>query len=209
MRQAGFTLLELLVALTVMGFILIGLASGASFGVRATGSQARLSEGKSDLDAVDRTLRRLIAEADPKAPLRGSSGTIALVSELPAGPGLAPQQADIGLGVDGRGRLILRWTKHFPGQLFGPPPAPQEEVLLTGLRGIDLSYWSAAGAGAWTGGWNRPTLPSLVRIRIAFPEGDPRHWPDLVIAPMRQTTTNSPASSTAARPAPTAARTTP
>jgi hypothetical protein len=25
-------------------------------------------------------------------------------------------------------------------------------------------------------------MPALVRIAIAFPEGDPREWPDLIVA---------------------------
>lgn len=197
MKQRGFTLLELLVALTVLGFILAGLAGGAGFGLRAAESQARLSEGKGDLDAVDRTLRRLLAEADPQASLRGTPGTVALVSRLPAGPGLAPQEADVALGVDGSRRLVMRWSRHFPGRLFGAPPAPQQEVLLTGLRGIDLSYWSAAGAGGWTGAWSQPSLPGLVRIRMEFAEGDKRRWPDIVIALQRQSITNVPTQTSA------------
>ena len=40
----GFTLLEVLVALTVLGFLLIGLAQGVHFGVLAWGTEVRLTE---------------------------------------------------------------------------------------------------------------------------------------------------------------------
>ena len=28
-------------------------------------------------------------------------------------------------------------------------------------------------------------MPALIRFRIVFPSGDPRRWPDVVVAPMR------------------------
>ena len=182
---AGFTLLELLVALVVLGFILAGLAGGTRFGLRAAKSQARLSAGRGELDAVDRTLRTIVTEADPTARLQGTAGTMALVSGLPEGAGLGGGTADIGFGLDGSHRFVLRWTPHPPGSAARPAPSPQQVVLLEGISGVRCSYWSTSGAAGWTDAWDQPTLPALVRLRIVFPTGDPRHWPDIVAAPMR------------------------
>ena len=57
-RDAGFTLLEVLVALVVLGFVLTGVTGGIRYGVRASQTQARLVEAQGELDAVDRALRR-------------------------------------------------------------------------------------------------------------------------------------------------------
>ena len=63
-RDAGFTLLELLVALVVLGFILAGLAQGVHYGLRAIDSQAQLVGSRGELNAVDRALYRLVVSAD-------------------------------------------------------------------------------------------------------------------------------------------------
>ncbi len=121
-NRAGFTLLELLVAIAVFGLLLVGLTEGARFGLGVAGRQAAMSGGRGELDAVDRTLRRVVAEADPEAPFRGTGGTLALTSTLPEGAGLGGAEADIGVGLDGRHRLLLRWTPHQAGRPLRPPP---------------------------------------------------------------------------------------
>jgi len=30
-------------------------------------------------------------------------------------------------------------------------------------------------------------LPRLIRVRLEFPPNDPRHWPDIIASPMRET----------------------
>ncbi len=64
-RQAGFTLLEVLVALVVLGLLLAGLAQGTQFGLRVADRQAATIAATADLDATDRVLRGLIAQMDP------------------------------------------------------------------------------------------------------------------------------------------------
>ena len=42
----------------------------------------------------------------------------------------------------------------------------------------------AGGAPDWQSDWSgRRALPDLIRIRIGFPAGSNRYWPDLVVAP--------------------------
>lgn len=187
-RQDGFTLLELLVGLVVLGFILAGLSEGVRYGQRATDAQSRLSGGHDALDAVDRVFRRLVAQADPgdahSGPtLQGSQGRLALVSGLPdAASGSGSQEADIAIGVDAGHRLMLRWTPHLHAKRFGPPPAPQQVELLQGVERVELAYWS----DGWHPDWAGPSLPGLVRLRLTFLPGDKRRWPDIVEAPMRR-----------------------
>ncbi len=61
----GFTLLEILVALAVFGFLLAGLSQTVRFGLTAWRQHARLSDGKADLDALDRTLRSVVENLAP------------------------------------------------------------------------------------------------------------------------------------------------
>ncbi len=189
--DAGFTLLELLVALVVLGFILAGLTQGVRYGLRATDTQARTLAERSELDAVDRALRRLIEQMDPGSArdgvvVRGGSGQLAFVSELPAASGLPTRRADIGLGVDGAHRVVLRATPRPAGKPFGPPPLPIETELLRDVDHIELAYWPRAEPQQWTNSWNANDLPLLVRLRVVFPPNDHRHWPDIIAGPRRQ-----------------------
>ena len=190
-RDHGFTLLELLVALVVLGLILAGLTQGVRYGLRATDTQARNLAERSELDAVDRALRRLIEDMDPGsardgAVMRGTAGTLAFVSELPAASGLRTRRADITLGIDGARRLVLRATPRPAGKPFGPPALPIETELLHGIDHIELAYWPRGPAPQWMSSWSGNDLPLLVRLRVVFPPDDRRHWPDIIASPQRQ-----------------------
>jgi general secretion pathway protein J len=181
----GFTLLEILVALVVLGLLMAGLAEGMRFGVVAWHTQARLLARHDDLDAADRLLRHLVADMDPgtlrEAPVvRGGATALIFTTDLPQHAG----RADVALLVDDRHRLLLRWTPHRHEQVFSPAPAPEQEVLLDGVARLDLAYWPQAAPFVWASGWDAPSLPGLVRIRLVFTD-DKRQWPDIVAAPMR------------------------
>ena len=116
--DAGFTLLEVLAALVVLGFLMAGLSGGVRLGLRAWDQQERAVAGHGDLDAADRAVRRLIAGIYPGTPTRtsmvdGTAGRLAMVTALPAS---APaRMAEVALGLDGQ-RLVMRWTPLAPGR---------------------------------------------------------------------------------------------
>ncbi len=184
----GFTLLEVLVALALLGLLLLGLAQGTSFGLRAFDQQRRMIDRRADLDAVYRTLRNLIEHARPGSdwePLLffGTAHSAVFTSVVPLPTvGAANSRADVELAVDGAHRLLLIWTPHLHATRIGPAPAAVTTSVLQGVARLDLNYWPAKGGG-WTSVWHDPMPPRLVRIRIVFAEGD-RGWPDLVAAPM-------------------------
>lgn len=187
-QPGGFTLLEVLVALVVLGFMMAGLAQGVRFGTRAWDTQARVIAERGELDAVDRALRRLIERMAPgrdrePAGVRGEADRLAFTSELPLAASAIARAADVAILVGG-GRLVLRWTPHLHARRLGPDPVPTEEVLLHGVARVEFAYW--APAGAWTSVWSERAPPALVRVRVVFPEGDRRRWPDIVAAPLRE-----------------------
>ena len=190
-RQAGFTLLEVLVALAVLGFLVLALAQGVRFGLGAWDSQARLLGRTGDLDVADRTLRRIVAHLvptdDTRMPgLRGTATGFEGVTELPIPAASPMRQAVVAVGIDRAQRLVLRWTPHLHARRLGPPPAPEESELLRGVERIEVAYWSAAAGGGWLPAWTRTELPDLVRVRLTFARNDRRRWPDIVAAPMRE-----------------------
>lgn len=188
--DAGFTLLELLAAITVLGVVLALVSQGVQFGLRTTRAQAELRLRQGDLEAIDRALRRMIALADPgiypePPAFRGTAHALFFTTELPlhgAGP---PQRADVALSVEA-GRLMLRWTPRRHVEAFGPAPAPQETAVLDGVERVEFAYREAGASAPWAPGWTASKLPSLVRIRVVFPDGSGRRWPSIVAAFARE-----------------------
>src|SRR5665213_3352932 len=64
---AGFTLIEVLAALAVLGMILIALSTGLRFGRQALLAQTRSTATENQVGPVDAALRSLIAKAWPGA----------------------------------------------------------------------------------------------------------------------------------------------
>jgi general secretion pathway protein J len=140
-RDAGFTLLEVLVALTVLGFLMLGLTQGVRFGLLAWDRQSRVTTARMELDALDRVLRRLIEQMDPgtrRDPpvVVGTAGIVEFRTNLgPAAGPLGVRDADVRLTVEG-GRLVMRWRPHLRATRFAAPPPPSEAELLRGVAGL-------------------------------------------------------------------------
>jgi len=194
-RQSGFTLLEILVALTVLGLIMLGLGQGLNFGLTAWTTQARTIAARDELGATERLLRGLIERMEPgeenePPPLQGHPGAMQFRGTLPIAADLLHfRAASIALGVDGTHRLILRAQPNPRANPLAQPPPVIEEILLSGLDRIEISYWrrpSREAPAAWLRSWSGNDLPGLIRLRLIFSPGKTRQWPDIVVAPMRE-----------------------
>jgi general secretion pathway protein J len=197
--SAGFTLLELLIAITLLGLLLAALFGGLRLGARAwERSEERLDES-ARLQVVQNFLRERLAQAypltaeDPSGRMRlafeGTGDALRFVSLMPAylGTGFA----ELVLAIDDRAGikdLVVQWR---PFELLPQPDdeeEPQVKVLLADIEGLEIAYYGALARGeqvSWHEQWLEVmALPQLVRLRVAFPEGDRRFWPDLIVRPM-------------------------
>ena len=190
---AGFTLLEVLVALVILGFIVTGLAQGSRLGLAAWDRQARAIDHDATLDSTSRTLRSLIESMLPgggplQPAIAGDAHTLVMTAPMPAAAPIDPVRlADIALGVDAHHQLVLRWVPHLHARVLSPPPS-RSDVLIGGVAGIDFSYFGASaampGQAGWVTQWSDVNPPSLIRVHIRFVTG--QTWPDLIVAPMRR-----------------------
>jgi len=199
---AGFTLVELLVGLSLMALLAVLLFGGFRFGLRAWEAGGARIERLNEAEQVQNLLRRELGEAyslagsNPQtgagalATFQGSRDSLSFVAPLPSQAGVGGLYR-FGLGIEtvtGERRLALAW------QIFRPDRAPRasvdadsRSVLLHGIAGVDFAYFGRRQTGApaqWQDDWDdRRGLPELVRLRVSFPDGDGRTWSDLFVAP--------------------------
>ena len=184
--QAGFTLMEMLVALVVLGLLLASLTQGNRFGIMAWRHQADAIARRDQLDAIDRTLRQLlthVAIRDGDVP-----GKLTFTGELPAAVGLATRRADMQLLVDDDQRLVLRWTPRPHEVSLQPVQDPTDTVLLRDVERLDIAYWhdpdpAKGEPGGWSEDMTPGAAPRLLKLSLTFGPGDRRHWPDIIVAP--------------------------
>ncbi len=192
-RDAGFTLIEMLVTVVVLGLLAASLLQGTRLGVAAWDGAERRQREMMAAEAAERLLRDVIARMLPQGgatpPLIGTPGTMAFRAS-PIGAGnqdaaKAPQAAAptaapaiaIGLGLDAAQRLVLRELPPEP-----PPGQPRggvrETVLLEGVERMAFAYWQG---DAWQTEWRRDGLPRLVRVQYQLAGRNRRQWPPIVI----------------------------
>jgi general secretion pathway protein J len=189
-REEGFTLIELLVSMTLLGFVFVILFGGLRFGSRAWEKSDSETDATDTVRLVQALLRseieracpRRVPAADstaaPRVQFTGAADGLSFLAPAPAASGVTGC-ARLALAVlpDGRQeRLVLRIGTDEPSS------APLETDLVRHAQRIELAYL-ANGAG-WRSGWSDESdLPALVRVRVAFPDGDARVWPELYATP--------------------------
>lgn len=183
-RDAGYTLLEMLVALVVFGLVMAGIAQTYRFGLTAWSASGRNAAGPENMAALDAALSRMIADAQPGT-MTGRPDGVAFATRLPPGSGVSGL-ADTAILLAPDGTLTLRYGPHPPGVPLKPAPPPRTEPLASNVAGLSISYFGPGknGTPVWAGTWKGQSLPLLLRIHLQFAGG--QEWPDLVAAPAQQ-----------------------
>ncbi len=182
--QQGFTLVEILIALVVFSLVLVALERGFQAATMIFERQRGMLASQAELGAVDQFLRNLVVHAnggnareDQVFFGRPHGFVLRGPSPLALG-GTEGSSADFRLSVDDQHRLTIVWMAY--RHVTDAARPAHQEVLLKGIQTIDCDYFAD---GKWENSWYSSGLPALVRIRILFPDGDRRHWPDIVAAP--------------------------
>ena len=193
--RAGFTLLEVLAALAVFGLLTLMLTQGLRFGWLASARQDRVTADTAELEAADRLIRRLIEQSDPgtednPAGFQGTLASMGLRTELPLAAGSeAGRRIVAALGVDADRNLVLRWVPYLHAQRIGDAPPGRTATLVHGVARLDIRYWvrpKPAAPGGWVTALTAREPPSLIRLRLVFPDGSRRSWPEIAAAPLKE-----------------------
>jgi general secretion pathway protein J len=195
-RTAGFTLLELMVALT-----LLGLIASVAFGAMRVGSRSweaglKKANETAESRAVPTFLRRQLSQILPLVWEEAGSKQLAFVGERAQIRFIAPApQRDQGVGlyeylllIDTRmaeSSLVLHYEPYLPGETdFRVSEQSPQLVLVEGLTELSFGYYGAEkakDASLWRDEWDRKAelLPRL--LRISFMQEDQPQRPELLI----------------------------
>jgi general secretion pathway protein J len=191
MRRPGYTLIELLVALSIMGLLSVMLLAGLSGRGDAWIRMDRATTRDEAIEAAQDVLRERLQHAwpatrydirPPGPDFDGDSDRLTFLAPPPArdGPGTLRRYS---LRLDANGDLVLEAVSDLA---LDPSRPERRDVVLRGVRALDLSYFGAVEPDPtprWNARWRqRPRMPSLVRIRLQFAR-DQARWPDLVARP--------------------------
>ena len=189
---AGFTLLEILIVLALLGLLVVVLTGTISFGISARGRVSAVAADGDDLSSLRRILVQQLGRTYPDWVKAGNRRVVAfdgspddlefLAPSLQAmGPGLAHYRLELDR-KGGRNDLLLRASLAADSD-----PASLSTSFAEGLAGVKFSYFGSMpdGTGAlWQDDWAmRSGPPDLVAILVTFPRGDNRLWPLLIIHP--------------------------
>lgn len=196
-RARGFTLLELLIGMTLVGFILTLLFAGLNLGTRSweAGEQriATSSRQAVVVDFIRRTLEqayplRWRVEDEEHLAFAGEAESLRFVGPVPMHGGALVNQVLVLDLVDGEtGRnLVMRWRIPDPREPgFEAAETAEPKVLIKGIERLTFSYYgteSDAEEPAWHDRWvEQKTPPELIRLQLVMENGEP--WPDIVAAP--------------------------
>lgn len=196
-HSAGFTLVELLLAITLMS-ILLGLTyTGLSAATRSSQRGELLLAAGGELRSSHQFIRRQLnqmlplsfAETDDIQPLRivfeGDARRIKYVAPMPGYLGAGGPQVQLVEVVDGDdGEMLIQFSHALlqgftEDRLYDRDPV----ILLTGVSSAGFEFLGKDEQGeltGWVSSWDQQDiLPVAVRLDLAFTEELNLQWPDL------------------------------
>ncbi len=201
--EAGMTLIEILVAMTLLGFLLVAMGGGLRLGLRSWDAVERRQNETGDILLAHRFIGRMLSETYPVvrekknfvSTLAFEGGPerlafVALTSPRYGHGGLSWVVLALQPGAKGKALTMSR-ESYFAVQgddsravQAGAGQAREERVLLEGIAQARFAYFGAPGEdeqAGWHDAWGgEVALPMLVRMDVEFAHGDRRTWPDLV-----------------------------
>lgn len=180
-REAGFTLLEVLVALALSAFVGVILLHGVRLAASGLDRHTKAAERLDARQALEALLRRTLGAAVLVPRIAGGefAGKPEAVEFVAAAEDGGAGLYRVTLGLDATRSLILR------RRLTAAAADPREaaSVLVTRLRSFRLAYFGADAANAtptWHDSWQQLNLLPLMVRAIVDGDGDsPR--PPLVV----------------------------
>ncbi|MBB3064708.1 prepilin-type N-terminal cleavage/methylation domain-containing protein [Limibacillus halophilus] len=196
-RSAGFTLLELLIALTLSGLILAGLGAGLRIVSSSWDRGAALAERHETIGMTQDFLRREFSRLQWLYWGAGDERRLAFEGErrrlryivaeppYPDLPGLYAIELALVRAPGGGERLLRRRARFHPEERdFDDLEFTDDVVLLEDALGLQFAFAPENNGTTWRGQWSDgERLPRLVSLAPGASAGDDLFWPPLWLRP--------------------------
>ena len=199
-RGAGFTLIELVIALALMGVMVLFMYSGLAFGLRGWDAADTNGRRTADRRIAENFLRREVAELFPmrwKDPLvlrlafEGKPDLLRFVSVRPAGISvtglsLVGVSAEQDTAKRTRNLVMRRASPGDEQKDFGPLAQGEATILFDDIDSVAFEYYGAENDFTdpkWVDTWEWPgRIPQLIRIRVRTVDGS--YLPEMIVRMM-------------------------
>ncbi len=196
--QRGFTLIEMVVALVLLGIMMLLLYSGLTFGLRSWDAADANGRRTADRRIAENFLVREISETFPmrfkdpmelKLAFEGAQRRLRFASARPAGisagglslVGIEVEDADN--GKRGRNLVMRRAMPDDAAKDFAPLDRAERTVLFENVDSVSFAYFGSENDFTdpkWSDGWDYAgRVPQLIRIRIKVADGS--YLPEMVV----------------------------
>jgi general secretion pathway protein J len=189
-RERGFTLIELVVAMALLGTMMLLLYSGLSFSVRSWDAGDVNGRRTADRRIGENFLRRELSELFPmrwkeptvvKFAFEGEKDHLRFVSSRPAGIAqgglslVSLEVQDEG-GASRKRNLVMRRAMPDEEQKsFAPLDKAEPTVMIAGVQGVTFEYFGAENdftPPQWSDTWKPANrIPEAIRVRIVGDDG--------------------------------------
>ena len=190
-RDGGFTLLELLVAMTLLAFLSLTLFAGLRYGTNIFSKTQAKDTGLNTARAAERIIAGNLARLYPKyVTVSPTEAYVDFDGTEHAMNFFTTAEPDTGFLMHDTLETV-RDGATFSVRIGTMPELARRggttQTLLTRLSSVEFSYYGIAGdakAPAWYSTWRRQGgPPQLVRIHVAASDPGAPPMPDLVLAP--------------------------
>jgi general secretion pathway protein J len=184
--QAGFTLIEIVIAMALLAAMLGMAWSGVSFSLRSWDAGANAGHRTADMRLSQNFLRRELSEMFPmrfkdpmnlRLALEGTASRLRFVSTRPAGLSTAGLSL-VSLEVESEGRkrnlVMRRAAPNDEATDFGPLDRAEATTLYPDVDTVVFTYFGTASdieQPKWYDEWKFAKLPAMIRMRVVTPDG--------------------------------------
>ena len=192
--RLGFTLIEVLIAMTLLGIMVVLLFSAMKISAASWQKGEDKISQVNDVGVVYQFFQHHLSTALPLwddfsdkntrlFSFQGNAQEIQFVSSFPAAAKKSGLQLfSVKLMKDDEGQYIQVSIKPFFPSAEGEEWRKEEVTLLSHVKSLSFNYFSTddtQSEGFWQDSWQQEAQPRLVKIKIERDDGN--YWPEMVV----------------------------